>query len=356
MKEGAGKKKRKREEDEPIGFRHKRVDTPAWLHATSGIPAWVGNSPCEGPTLEERLTAEIEDYVRFIRPTNADRAMRDGVIAVYRRALVAAGRGLSLEVFGSCAAGMYLPGADLDFVVLEASEPLNPEKGRMASRLSKLAKAIYPHASELMVIKRARIPIIQLTDGRTQLKIDISYQQPGGIRAAELVREMYAALPALGPLSLVLKLFLKNRNLHEYGRGGIGGFALVCWLAAFIQMHPIVFPDRYRDGREDATLGALLMDFFHYFGSQFDYHRIGLSPSGGNPAPPPPAPASASSCAPAPTRSNAWTFLKSEAFKNPQQPYLLCLRDPLTPENDLARGSYRIQEVSSAFHAALSAI
>ncbi|RKO92131.1 hypothetical protein BDK51DRAFT_3880, partial [Blyttiomyces helicus] len=225
----------------------------------------------------ERLTAEIEDYVRFIRPTDADREMREGVIAIHREAVVSLGSDLSLNVFGSYASGLYLPGADLDFVILESSEPLNLSKTCIIRRLEKLTRGMCRLASALTVIKAARIPIIKLTVRRSQLKLDISYQQPGGLRAAEYVREMCASIPALGPLCLVLKLFLRNRNLNDYSCQGIGGFALVCWLAAFMKLHPVVFPDRYSDGRKEASLGALLIDFFDFFGSQFDYHRFGLS-------------------------------------------------------------------------------
>ncbi|RKO94018.1 hypothetical protein BDK51DRAFT_25726 [Blyttiomyces helicus] len=213
---GKNRKNRKKREAEKheaevelYGFRHERVNAPASLHATSGVPPWVRNSPYPFQTIEERLTAEINDYVRFFSSTNADREMRDRVFAIYRKSVASSRPSLSLTLFGSSSTGLYLPGADLDMGIRDDSQPLsadldmgirddsqplNPEKALLLTKqLNKFAKDIRRNASALVVLTRATVPIIKLTDRDSQLQVDISHRQLGGTEADKYVCEKSAS-------------------------------------------------------------------------------------------------------------------------------------------------------------------
>ncbi len=56
-------------------------------------------------------------------------------------------------------------------------------------------------------------------------------------QAAQLVTEMTSCWPMMRPLILVLKLFLQQRELNEVYTGGIGSYALITLVAAFLQLH-----------------------------------------------------------------------------------------------------------------------
>lgn len=58
-----------------------------------------------------------------------------------------------------------------------------------------------------------------------------------GLQAAELVKEMTGRWPMMRPLILALKLFLQQRELNEVYTGGIGSYALITLVSAFLQMH-----------------------------------------------------------------------------------------------------------------------
>lgn len=65
------------------------------------------------------------------------------------------------------------------------------------------------------VIAKARVPIVKFTDRDTGIKVDICCEQAGGITAAELILDKQRVIPALRPLTLVLKYFLHCRGLND---------------------------------------------------------------------------------------------------------------------------------------------
>ena len=59
------------------------------------------------------------------------------------------------------------------------------------------------------------MPIIKYEDAQTGLNIDVSFDAANGPQTAEYVRRLMARLPPMRPLTLVLKLFLHQRELNE---------------------------------------------------------------------------------------------------------------------------------------------
>ena len=73
------------------------------------------------------------------------------------------------------------------------------------------------------------------------------------------------------PLLLVLKCFLKSRQLNETYHGGVSSFLLTMLVTSFLQR-------QYKNGNTDnIDLGKYLIDFFELYGTQFNYEDIGLS-------------------------------------------------------------------------------
>ncbi|KAJ3033048.1 hypothetical protein HDV00_006833 [Rhizophlyctis rosea] len=328
------------------GFSHGRKGPPAsdFGGSSDGTLPWVGRR--YNGTLEERLSAEIEDFVRYIAPSPKEESIREGVVDSYNglirdakqqkwqvqnRSADISKAGPTIAPFGSFATKLYLPDADLDLVLLDPEGQTEPGQGNMSSNLSKYMRYLRPSASDLFLIKRAKIPIIKLHDYLTGLQVDISYNQTGGLGGADRVRELLDELPALRPLCFVMKQFLHIRKLNDVATGGLGGYSLVLWLAAFIRIHPSVYPDRYT-GNSSPSLGALLLDFWQLFGFSFDYVHMSLSASGG------------------PDKSNpVYIFDKqSRDWKRvPSQAYLLSLEDANDPFNDVSSNTTRIVEITT---------
>ncbi|KAG1663570.1 hypothetical protein FOA52_013190 [Chlamydomonas sp. UWO 241] len=130
------------------------------------------------------------------------------------------------------AAGLALPGSDLDVVILGVvSDLCTPAQGfsraakdECVDCLRKLVKQLRKsgatHGIEL--ISKARVPIIKcqlVAKGAQPMPADISIGVANGAAAVSLVRRAVLALPPLRPLCLVLKAILREMGLNEVFSG-----------------------------------------------------------------------------------------------------------------------------------------
>ncbi len=119
----------------------------------------------------------------------------------------------------------------------------------------------------------ARIPILKIVDADTGVHMDISFNIADGFCAVKPVKQLVSKYNALKPLVLVLKAFLRQRDLNDTHIGGIGSFLLVVMTTAFLQY-------KRKEGKAalaKATLGETLLDFFEFYGELFNYRELGIS-------------------------------------------------------------------------------
>lgn len=93
------------------------------------------------------------------------------------------------------------------------------------------------------------------------LKFDISCGAAGGVPAAGYIREQLELWPPLKPLVTILKLFLLQRSMNEVYTGGLGSFALILSLVAFLKMHTSRLPWR---GRQPSSIFSANNIWFIY--------------------------------------------------------------------------------------------
>lgn len=98
-------------------------------------------------------------------------------------------------------------------------------------------------------------------------------------QAVQRIRSLMETWPPMKPLALVLKIFLQQRELNEVFTGGLGSYAVLTALAAFLQMHPSRRPRRGAKtktgpGALETNLGVLLIDFFQLYGHDLDTLRV----------------------------------------------------------------------------------
>ncbi|CAI5935376.1 unnamed protein product [Closterium sp. NIES-65] len=111
-----------------------------------------------------------------------------------------------------------------------------------------------PTSPPLQVIGQARVPIIKFLEIESGVSFDISFDTSNGPETAKFIRKSMKAMPALRPISLVLKLFLQQRGLNEVFTGGIGSYALLVMIMAHLQTHH----SRFSSGKLEQNLGVLL--------------------------------------------------------------------------------------------------
>ena len=154
----------------------------------------------------------------------------------------------------------------------------------------------------------------------------------------------------LRPLVLIIKLFLQQRELNEVYSGGIGSYALIVMLIAFLQLHTsrrrgaaaaaaAAAEDKHKRGRGstkapasplEPSLGVLLIDFFRLYGRVINMKNVGVSATGGG-----------------------HYFSKEEreggSWMQEGREFMLSVEDPKDSCNDISRNSFNVMRVKSAF-------
>ncbi|CAN8301994.1 unnamed protein product [Cochlearia groenlandica] len=306
----ASKKSRKRKKDKEA--EEPRLETN-----------WFDEKSCSKiPMLQ--LHKEIVDFCDFLLPTQEEKAQRDAAMDGVRSVIEYIWPNCKVEVFGSYRTGLYLPTSDIDVVILE-SGITNPQLGLRALSRALSQRGI---AKNILVIAKARVPIIKFVEKKSNISFDLSFDMENGPKAAEFIQDAVLRLPPLRPLCLILKVFLQQRELNEVYSGGIGSYALLAMLIAFLKY--------LKDGRSapEHNLGVLLVKFFDFYGRKLNTADVGIS-----------------------CKLGGSFFSKSnKGFLNPARPGLISIEDPQTPENDIGKNSFNYFQIRSAFAMALSTL
>ncbi|CAL8469529.1 g9070 [Coccomyxa elongata] len=269
-----------------------------------------------------RLHNELVEFCRFLAPSSSELEARKAALARVTEAVQSIWPSATVQIFGSFVTGLYLPSSDMDIVVMDS------KCGEVRPALKAVATALVRRnmAKNIQIIAKAKVPIIKFEDTQSGVNFDISFDAANGPEAAEYVRALMQKLPPMRPLVLILKVFLHQRELNEVYQGGIGSYALLVMVAAFLLLHP----SRGGPGGDvdlEANLGVLLMDFLRLYGRALNAIDVGVS-----------------------CRKGGCYFAKrSRGMLQPERPYMLAVEDPKDPSNDLGKGSYNIQKVRSAF-------
>eukprot|EP00798_Chlamydomonas_sp_ICE-L_P001683 gene1683-33079_t len=274
-------------------------------------------------------SAEIVSLVELLHPTAAEAEARRTAVSQVEAVAKSIWPQSEVQVFGSFATGLYVPTSDVDLVILNSDASSNLQASLKALASSLHRKGV---AQGIQVIGRARVPIIKFeTVDHGRLAFDVSFDVANGPEAAELVKEFVGDWPMMRPLILILKLFLQQRELNEVYTGGIGSYALITMVAAFMQLH---FSRRPKSGKTaqllEPSLGVLLVDFFRFYGRVINNQEVGIScDKGGH------------------------FYLKRDKggqdWQNEERPYMLSVEDPKDDTNDICRSSFNIMRVKSAF-------
>jgi len=173
----------------------------------------------------------------------------------------------------------------------------------------------------------------------------------------ELVRGLSIQFPQLTPLALVLKQFLKNRNMHTAYTGGLSSYCLVLLVVAFLQqrrsatrslLRPTTTaaaaaaaaaassqpqpqpphdafaspPPAAAERDKHTALGPLLLDFLFFFGRVFDPRVSMVSVRAGD------------------------NFLPRRRVGVIDPLYI---EDPFQPTNNIGRNCFRVVQIQKAF-------
>ncbi|KAF7722422.1 hypothetical protein EC973_003161 [Apophysomyces ossiformis] len=253
IKSGNKRKREEEEEDEETS------DFESFTEDEKYVYPWVERLQSvtlpKNPTVSAFFQKEIVAFVQYLEPSRAEVRMREFLIHRVE------------QVIKRLSPRSKVDDSDIDIVV-------NPPVGERL-QLRKIARALekYDICDNTTVIDRATVPVIKFEDALTELKVDIIVDSTTGLASAEIIKTMIRQQPGLRQLTLIIKHFLALRKLNEVFSGGLGGYAIVCLVLSFLQMHPKVASGEIDP---EKNLGPLLIEFFHLYGINFELGRIGI--------------------------------------------------------------------------------
>lgn len=269
------------------------------------------------------LHQEIEDFIKFMEPTQVEQAMRDDVLHRIKKIIKELWPNEArLETFGSYNTGLYLPDGDIDMVIFGNWE--NPPLWKLRN---KLVQEGITREETISVIENAVVPIIKLVDSASMVHIDISFNTSNGQEAATLVNKYLRSIPHTRQMVILLKYILNCRGLNEVWTGGLGSYALTLLVVNFFQQHP-----REKAKDKDENLGTLLLEFFELYGRHFNHEQNGIQVR------------NEVGYVPIDRLREQMIAMSGNKRYGP-----LCIEDPLNQTNDVGRSTYHWNLVRNCF-------
>lgn len=271
------------------------------------------------------LTKEMKDFVNYISPSKQEIETRNNVVIQLRRQITKFWPGTEVQVFGSYATDLYLPGSDIDMVIISQEGDLEQR-----SRLYQLSSFLRTKklAKNIEVIAKAKVPIIKFVDPLSNIHIDVSFERTNGVIAAKRIRKWLTTTPGLRELVLIVKQFLRSRRLNNVHVGGLGGYLTIIMCYHFLKLHP-----RISTGSMLIldNLGSLLIEFFELYGRNFAYDNLILAID---------------------DISDLPKYLlkrKHPLLNTARNSFAITIQDPSDPSNNITRSSYNLRDLKKAF-------
>lgn len=295
------------------------------VHSKSAYPWVKGHDHSKQREIADWLTMEMKDFVNYISPSKKEIITRNDVIKQLQTQISSYWPRTEVHVFGSSATDLYLPGSDIDLVVISDTGDYE-----LRSRLYQLSSFLRNKnlAKNIEVIAKAKVPIVKFVTPGTNINIDISFERTNGIEAARRIRSWLETTPGLRELVLIVKQFLRSRRLNNVHVGGLGGYSTIILCYHFLQLHPRLST---KNMVAIDNLGALLIEFFELYGRNFSYDNliISIDPDTG-----------------------AARYLRKRDYPSlntSKNPFSIVIQDPADKDNNISRSSYNLRDVKKAF-------
>ncbi|KAB8437368.1 hypothetical protein FH972_025048 [Carpinus fangiana] len=327
-----------------------------WLARPSeNATPWCTVDHSDTESVGHILHKEICDFYDYLKPRRCEIDVRQDLIRRTTRAVRSIFESSAdLCSFGSFAAGVYLPNADMDLVIL--SRDFRERRIRTygsKKALYRFAGAIR-HGSDYLAkpgsvatIPNAKVPIVKYVDALTGIRVDVSFDNDTGVVANNTYVQWTAQYPAMPILVTLVKQFLQMRSLNDVSVGGLGGFSTTCLVVSLLQHLPQVQSDPMSQA---TNLGELFMSFLDFYGNKFDVKTTGIQLN------PPLYFAKVNCVSDKGIRVANKGQAKNFTLRQKSKPFALCVVDPNRENNDLTVGTRHCMMIFECFAHAFSVV
>ncbi|KAF2268427.1 hypothetical protein CC78DRAFT_540718 [Lojkania enalia] len=286
-----------------------------------------------------RLTIEIAKFHEYVKPTRTEAIVRKDLVEKIKNCVRTTQPEVALEVFGSERTGLAFATSDIDLRLTrikgipETSDPPGRQPLTLGAKKDRL-NGLYILKNSIsrkniglrrLRILYARYPLLSMRDFPTGIDVQI-VSCPDSSYSRNLMANYMVEYPYLSQLYSVIKTMFDVRGLSDVFRGGFGSYSIFMMIVAGLRHNP--------PARPDAALGLLNV---LRFWSDFDTARHGISIE-----PVELFDKNLNSVMPVKVKEQ----LQNGNLK-PLPDFMLCLRDPADPTNDLGRKGLCIKHVQA---------
>jgi len=297
----------------------------------------------------------------------------------------------SIRTFGSYTTRLMIPGSDIDIQVSLA--PSSPVTTKKSSQFSKAQSPISTsqqstpdtttldapprngiiaflrnlHArvlssglttSDPLLIENTAVPVLKYEDSKYKQKVDVSVNSENALKAVEIIQSFNQQFDQFKYLVIIVKYFLKQRNLNDVFSGGLSSYAICLLVISYLQLAA----KRGGHSLSNTSLGQHLVEFFALFGTNFSFETTGIDVRNGgrhfelesqqptlNSSPPSSSPQGTESTKSQLVNAQATSSQLSCESTSYPKPVKLHLVDPNDESNVVTRATFRMVQIRDAF-------
>ncbi|KAM9331363.1 poly(A) RNA polymerase GLD2 [Gastrophryne carolinensis] len=250
------------------------------------------------PVAKDKLSQQILDLFLACQQQVSDLKKKELCRAELQREIQQIFPQSRLYLVGSSLNGFGTRGSDGDLCLVIKEEPIN-QQTEARHILSLLQKHFYTRLGyvERPQLIRAKVPIVKFRDRVSGAEFDLNVNNVVGIRNTFLLRTYAHIESRVRPLVLVIKRWAGHHDINDASRGTLSSYSLVLMVLHYLQTlpEPVLpslqknYPEcfnptmqlhlvhlaprhvpRYQS-KNAASLGDLLLGFFKYFATEFDW-------------------------------------------------------------------------------------
>ncbi|NXI99959.1 GLD2 polymerase, partial [Psophia crepitans] len=210
-----------------------------------------------------------------------------------------------LFLVGSSLNGFGTRSSDGDLCLVVKEEPVNQktEARHILSLVQKLFSTRLSSYIERPQLIRAKVPIVKFRDKVSCVEFDLNVNNVVGIRNTFLLRAYAYIENRVRPLVLVVKKWASFHDINDASRGTLSSYSLVLMVLHYLQTLPEpilpslqkIYPESFDPtmqlhlvhqapcsipryiSKNGSSLGDLLIGFFKYYATEFDWSHQMIS-------------------------------------------------------------------------------
>ncbi|NWZ79837.1 GLD2 polymerase, partial [Poecile atricapillus] len=283
------------------------------LHAR-GSPALIGCVPplqdtlfldpteTRLPVANDELSRQVLELFQACRQQDSDLDRKELCRTELQREIQLIFPQSRLFLVGSSLNGFGTRTSDGDLCLVVKEEPMNQktEARRILSIVQKLFSTKLCNYIERPQLIRAKVPIVKFRD-KVNVDFDLNVNNVIGIRNTFLLRTYAFIENRVRPLVLVVKKWANFREINDASRGTLNSYSLVLMVLHYLQTLPEpILPSLQKNypecfdptmqlylvhqaprtippyiSKNGSSLGDLLIGFFKYYATEFDWsHKM----------------------------------------------------------------------------------